>query len=395
MSKKLRIFIMAGEPSGDKLGANLMRGLQKLTKGQVEFQGVGGAMMQEAGLNSLFDMSDLSIMGLFEIIPSIPKLLKRIAQTKDAALNMAPDAVISIDSPDFCLRVGRKIKQVRTDQLMIHYVAPSVWAWRPERGAKMAKTIDHVLALLPFEPPLMKKEGMSCDFVGHPTVTEDMPNLDVQRAVLADLGLTPDDEILTLLPGSRRSEIDRMLPIYLQAVQAVQKQRPNLRCVLPAALSVVDQIKQKLAQSDVPVVVLDPTKIAPFEAEQRKRAIYAASRVALATSGTIALDLAKQRCPMVIAYRANWATTRAVKKLAQTDRANLINIVTASYIVPELMFEKCTVENTANEVLSLLENPVKRAAQITACSDAMAKLGEGMAGFDTIAARSVIKAINP
>ena len=174
MSTPLKVFIIAGEPSGDKLGGNLMEGMNKLTKGQISFVGVGGEMMQAAGLQSLFPMSDLTIMGLFEVIPSIPKIKRRIDQAAKAAIELRPDVLIAIDSPDFCLRVGKKLRSAYPDQFSVHYVAPSVWAWRPERAAKMAKTVNHVLALLPFEPPYMERAGMSCDFVGHPAATEDV-----------------------------------------------------------------------------------------------------------------------------------------------------------------------------------------------------------------------------
>ncbi|MBE9475831.1 MAG: lipid-A-disaccharide synthase, partial [Proteobacteria bacterium] len=156
MADPLKVFIIAGEPSGDKLGGSLMRGLKQLTKDQVVFSGVGGEMMQSAGLKSLFPMSDLTIVGLFEVIPSIPKIMRRINQTAKAAVAMQPDVLITIDSPDFCLRVVKKLRQHYPDQPVVHYVAPSVWAWRPERAAKMAKSVDHVLALLPFEPPYMQ-----------------------------------------------------------------------------------------------------------------------------------------------------------------------------------------------------------------------------------------------
>lgn len=162
----MKVFILAGEPSGDKLGGALMAGLSSL--GTVEYQGVGGRMMQAQGLKSLFDMSDLSVMGLLEVLPRIPKLLRRVKETVAAAQAFAPDVLITIDSPDFCLRVAGKLKETNPNLKAVHYVAPSVWAWRPERAEKMAKSVDHVLALLPFEPPYMEKAGMSCDFVGHP-----------------------------------------------------------------------------------------------------------------------------------------------------------------------------------------------------------------------------------
>jgi len=393
MADALKVFIIAGEPSGDKLGGNLMESLKTLTMGQVEFCGVGGEMMQAAGFKSLFPMADLTIMGLFEVIPSIPKIKRRITQTTKAAIDMRPDVLITIDSPDFCLRVGKKIRAEFPNQFSAHYVAPSVWAWRPERAAKMAKTVNHVLALLPFEPPYMIAEGMTCDFVGHPATTEDTPTKAQMKTVLGALGLKPTDEIISVLPGSRRSEIKRLMPIYLEAIKLILKERPQTKFVLPAARPILAELKSHLSGVTLPIQVLDPTPFTPLEAEHRKRAVYAASRAAIATSGTIALDLAKQRCPMVVAYKASWLTERAVKRLAQIDRANLINIVTDSYVVPELLFEKCTSGAVAGAVLDILNDKEIRDAQIAALNDTMQQLGEGGNPPGLRAAKSVLAAI--
>lgn len=394
MTVPLKVFIIAGEPSGDKLGGNLMAGLNKLTKGQISFAGVGGEMMQAAGLNSLFPMSDLTIMGLFEVIPSIPKIKRRIDQTAKTAIELRPDVLITIDSPDFCLRVGKKLRAEYPNQFCVHYVAPSVWAWRPERAAKMAKTVNHVLALLPFEPPYMERVGMTCDFVGHPAATEATPTKTQIKTVLSDLGLKPSDEVIAVLPGSRRSEIKRLMPLYKNAIARVLIERPNAQFVLPAARPVLAEVQEQLKGNTLPIHVLDPTAFSPHEAEHRKRAIYAASRAALATSGTIALDLAKQRCPMVVAYKASWLTERAVKRLAKIDRANLINIVTDSYVVPEFLFDKCTAEIAANSLLAILSDDKARDAQIAALNDTMQQLGEGGDPPGMRAAKSVLDAIH-
>ena len=392
MADILKVFIIAGEPSGDKLGASLMNGLKVLTDGQVEFHGVGGDLMQEQGMSSLFDMSYLSIMGLLEVIPSIPMLKKRIKQTTDAAIALKPDVFLTIDSPDFCLRVGKKLREVNPNQLSVHYVAPSVWAWRPKRGAKMAKTVDHVLAILPFEPPYMEREGMTCDFVGHPIAAEKQPNKAEIKSVLADLGMIPSDTIVSILPGSRKSEIKRLLPIYKDAIGGILDARPDTKFVLPAARPVMTEINELLDDCNLPIVILDPTGIEPAKAEFRKQAVYAASQVALATSGTISLDLAKQRCPMVIAYKSNWLSEAIARRIAITDRINLVNIVTDSYIVPELIFEKCTSQDATRAVLEVLNNKDIRNAQIAACEETIKLLGEGQESPGLRAARSVLSA---
>ena len=178
----LSFFIVAGEPSGDRLGAALMGALRTLHP-DARFAGVGGALMQAQGLVSLFPMEELSVMGIIEVLPKYRALKRRIAQTSAAALAFAPNALITIDSPDFCLRVAGLVKAATPDLRTIHYVAPSVWAWRPKRSVKMARVIDHVLALLPFEPPLMQGAGMSCDFVGHPVVSEPVASADEAQAL--------------------------------------------------------------------------------------------------------------------------------------------------------------------------------------------------------------------
>ncbi|MCL4147686.1 UNVERIFIED_CONTAM: hypothetical protein GTU68_048521 [Idotea baltica] len=210
-----------------------MSGLNTLYDGQISYQGVGGDQMISQGLQSLFDMGDLSVMGLVEILPKIPKLLSRVKTTARAAIAQKPDAIITIDSPDFCFRVVSKVKETYPDIPVIHYVAPSVWAWRPERAQKMAKYVDHVLALLPFEPPYMIDAGMSCDFVGHPAAFD--PPLDAKSlgAMKDQLGL--DGPVITLLPGSRAGEIKRMLPIFHQVAKNIVAMHPDANFLLPVA----------------------------------------------------------------------------------------------------------------------------------------------------------------
>lgn len=389
----LRIFIIAGEASGDKLGAGLMEGLKTLTENKVVFSGIGGAMMQSAGLHSLFPMSDLSVMGLFEVLPSIPRIMKRISETTQAAMRFCPDVFITIDSPDFCLRVGRRLKKNHPDLPMIHYVAPSVWAWRPKRAAKMARSVDHVLALLPFEPPYMEAAGLTCDFVGHPAASEPIPMSSDIQIVLSDLGLTQDQEIIAILPGSRRSEIKRLLPIFLAAARHIHAQNPGVRFILPAAQAVLKDIQTHTQNIDIPLCILDPTPFDAATAEHRKRCVYAASRAAMAASGTIALDLAKQSCPMVVTYKVSWLSEQIAKRLWLSDRINLVNIVTDTYEIPELLFEKCNAKTIAEAVLTLVHDHEAHARQVALCKEAVRLLGEHAKAPGLRAAHSVLKAI--
>jgi lipid-A-disaccharide synthase len=386
---KLNIFLIAGELSGDRLGGALMEGLLSQTSGKVTFSGVGGPMMQAAGMTSLFDMSDLSVMGLVEVLPKIPMLLSRVEATSKAVIAVKPDALITIDSPDFCLRVAEKVRHVLPDLKIIHYVAPSVWAWRPERATKMAKHVDHVLALLPFEPPYMEAAGMTCDFVGHPVISEPIP-LDADILKLRNELNLNAGPIVTVLPGSRVGEIKRMGPIFEAVVQNVQSSHPNVQFILPVAASVEELVKKKTASWSAQPKLLLNEGYTSEQVERRKRTAYALSDAALATSGTVALELAAQNCPMVVAYRANWATTRMVKKLAQIDTANLINIVTDTRVVPEHLFENCTVNNITDSLCKLLDG---KSDQGDALRETMIALGQGQKNAHMWAAQSVLRAI--
>jgi lipid-A-disaccharide synthase len=389
VTAELKLFLIAGELSGDRLGGALMDGLTSETSGNVTFSGVGGPMMQAAGMNSLFDMSDLSVMGLFEILPKIPMLLSRVKITAQAVIDARPDALITIDSPDFCFRVANKVRAELPDLKVIHYVAPSVWAWRPERAEKMAKHVDHVLALLPFEPPYMRAAGMTCDFVGHPVISEPKPSTSEQAALRTELGLG-NGPIITVLPGSRVGEIKRMGPIFERVLSNIKSSYPGAQFILPVAASVENLVKQKTANWAVKPTLLLNTGYTSPQAEIRKRTAYAISDAALATSGTVALELAAQDCPMVVAYRANWATTRMVKKLAQIDTANLINIVTDTRVVPEHLFENCTVDKITQSVTDLLNG---QSQQKEALRDTMIALGQGQKDAHLWAAKSVLNAI--
>jgi lipid-A-disaccharide synthase len=394
VTRPLKLFLIAGEPSGDKLGAALMAGLNQLTAGDITFYGVGGPMMAAEGLTSLFPMSDLSVMGLMEVIPQVPKLLARIRQTARAVVDLEPDALITIDSPDFCLRVVRRVRPARPDLKTIHYVAPSVWAWRPERAEKMARVVDHVLALLPFEPPYMHRAGMTCDFVGHPVAAEAQATAAEVAAMRAELGVEAGkDRLITLLPGSRAGEISRLQGIFGEVAARVARKVPEVKFVLPAAPGVLTAVKSAVIDWPVKLTILNPGGFGVQQAEARKRAVFAASDLALAASGTVSLELAAAACPMVIAYKANWLTTRMVKKMALIDTATLVNILADSRTVPELLFENCTAGQITPQVTALLQDRARRDAQLLACDKALRLLGTDEPEPGLRAAKSVLAAV--
>lgn len=385
----LKFFIIAGEMSGDILGASLMSGLITETKGKVSFYGVGGPLMTDVGLNSIFNMSDLSVMGVFEVIPKIPMLLSRIKKTARAVIDEQPDALITIDSPDFCLRVAKIVRLALPKIKIIHYVAPSVWAWRPERALKMAKNIDHVLALLPFEPPYMEDAGMTCDFVGHPVISNAIVKPKAIEKLRANLELHAGP-IITVLPGSRIGEIKRMCPIFKDVLINIKEKIPDVQFILPAASTVEDLVISTVKNWEVKPKLLLSMDYSVLEISNRKYAAYAVSSAALATSGTVALELASQNCPMVVAYKANWITTKMVEKLAKIDTANLINIITDTRKIPEHLFDNCTAENISKSLCNLLLNGGK---QDNVMAEAMDLLGFGNKDSHLWAAKSVLRAI--
>jgi len=392
MSAARHLFLIAGEPSGDRLGASLMAGLKRLDP-DLQFHGIGGHLMQAQGLHSLFPMSDLSVMGIAEVLPRLPKLLRRVREAATAASDLNPAALITIDSPDFCLRVAARAKVANPGLKTIHYVAPTVWAWRPERAAKMAKYIGHVLALFPFEPPFMQVEGMGCDFVGHPVVADPVASKVDIGDFRASHGIAQDAPLLAVLPGSRQGEINRIGPVFAAALELIHAKRPDIRFVVPAATNVAQNLKAMIESWPAAPILLDPREMFADAAEARKRVALAASDLALAASGTVSLELAAARTPMVIAYKFNWLTTRILKRKVKVDTATLVNLLTETRTIPEFLFENCTPSKIADAVLDLMNDENARLAQVAIGDQAMVLLGKGSQDPGLRAARAVLDVI--
>lgn len=357
------------------MGAALMAGLKTLVP-EVEFHGIGGPMMQAEGLTSLFPMEELSIMGLVEVLPKYAHLKRRIRETAADALARQPAALISIDSPDFCLRVAELVKTARPDLRTIHYVAPSVWAWRPGRAAKMARHIDHVLALLPFEPPYMQAAGMTCDFVGHPVVAEALASAE-------DLALmVGNGPLLLALPGSRKGEVSRLCPVFGDTIARLKAAHPDLRVALPTVRGVEPLVRDLTRDWAVaPQIITDPAQ---------KRAAFAMADVALAASGTVSLELAANGCPMVIAYDMNRLTLWLMRRAATVDTVTLVNLVSQSRVVPEFIGADCRAELIAPALQALLADP---SGQKQAMALTMERLGKGGEPPGLRAARSVLSVL--
>ena len=381
----MKLFVIAGEASGDKLGGALMAGLAQLAPG-IEWQGIGGPDMAEQGLQSRFDMAELSVMGVMEVLPKYRHLKRRIAQTAQAVIEMRPDALITIDSPDFCLRVARLAREKLPDLKVIHYVAPSVWAWRPGRAAKMARVVDHVLALLPFEPPLMQAAGMSCDFVGHPVVAEPRASK-AEAAAFRETHMIGADQPLALcLPGSRAGEVKRLGKRFDEALMQLRDREPGLRVVLPTVHGVAPMVREMSARWPIAPIVV--------EHSADKRAAFAAADIALAASGTVSLELAANRVPMVIAYDANFVTWHLIWHLMKIDTVTLVNLVSETRAIPEFLGPDCKPRMISRKMLEVLEQDGARNEQMAAMEETMARLGEGGEAPGLRAARSVLEFLN-
>lgn len=380
----MKYFLIAGEPSGDNLGGPLMAGLQSLDP-QAEFLGVGGPAMAAQGLESLFPMEELSVMGIVEVLPKYSQLKARIRQTAQAVAQARPDVLITIDSPDFCLRVARQVRELLPELRTVHYVAPSVWAWRPGRAAKMAKVIDHVLALLPFEPEYMHEAGMTCDFVGHPIAAEPVASKAEGAAFRESHGIAADAPLILCLPGSRSGEVARLGPRFDEALMRLRDRVPEIRVVIPTVRGVAPLVRSMAERwPTAPVVVETP---------EDRNAAFAAADLALAASGTVSLDLAANDVPMVIGYDVAPISRMIIGLLLKTDTVTLVNLVSETRTVPEYIGRKCLPGPMAQALFDLIEDPQARQAQHDAMELTMDRLGRGGEAPGLRAARSVLSAI--
>lgn len=380
-----RLFLLAGEPSGDKLGAALIEGLRALTP-TAEIVGVGGPEMEARGLQSLFPMADLSVMGLVEVLPRYLHLRRRLREAAAAVAEMGPDALVTIDSPDFSLRLAALARGTSPRLRTIHYVAPSVWAWRPGRAARMAKVVDHVLALLPFEPPYMEAAGMTCDFVGHPVAAEPIASAAEVAAFREAHGIAEATPLLLALPGSRRGEVARLANRFGEALRAVLARHPEARVVVPAVPHLAVLVADRIAGWPGRPILVDPGR----DDAAAKGAAFAAADVALAASGTVSLELAAAGVPMVIGYDMAPLTRAIVGRLLRVDTVTLVNLVSETRAVPEFLGRNCRPEPMAAALIKLLEDPAARAAQEAALTLTMERLGRGGEPPGLRAARSVL-----
>ncbi len=343
----MKIYLIAGEPSGDLLGSRLMKAMQKKTDNQVEFFGVGGESMEAAGLKSLFDISDLAIMGLAEVIPSIPKVLKLIKQTVADIEDKKPDVIISIDSWSFGSRVQKAVRKKKMGIPQVHYVAPQVWAWKKKRARTMYKYVDLLMTLLPQEPKYFTPYKLDAVCVGHPVIESRV--VDGDAAVFRKQnGIADDKTIISILPGSRHNEVVRLLPVFLEAAQQLYEKHPDMHFVIPTVKTVAERVKNMCKDSKLPLTIV--------EDEDNRYNAFKASTAAIAASGTVALELAIVDVPHIVAYKVSPLSAMLAKRFLHIQFVNLSNIILGREIIPELLQERCIAGNIRSYIDGLLNH---------------------------------------
>ncbi|MCL2739306.1 MAG: lipid-A-disaccharide synthase [Bacteroidales bacterium] len=349
------IYIIAGEPSGDILASRLMQALWKQHP-DIRFVGVGGETMQALGFKSMFPMADISVMGFWEVAPRLPLILKRMKQVMADLEALRPDLLITVDSWGFVSSILKKVKKRKMNIPTLHYVAPQVWAWKKSRAPKAAKLIDRLMTLWPYEPPYFEKYGLRCDFVGHPVVENtaqlpgDLPPFKKQYQIPEDCTL------LCLLPGSRQSELKRLIPVFKEVVARLQAQIPNLFVAIPTVDATAGEVAQAFANMPTPHCII--------RGQQNRYLAFRACRFAIAASGTVTLELTAFAAPHIIAYRFSRLTNRMVKFFVTAKYANLINILADHPVIPEFVLDNCQAGLIYAKALELMQDSGQAQEQV-------------------------------
>ena len=371
------VYIIAGEQSGDVLGARLMKALRE-ARPHLEFTGIGGPRMAELGFESLFDMRELAVMGLVEVLPRILRLRRRLRETIADIKARQPDVLVTIDSPGFTLRVLKACPEIRR----VHYVAPQVWAWKSERVREYPGLWDRLLCLLPFEPNWFAQHGIEGRFVGHPVLESGADQGDAQRFRQRH-GIVPTRPVLILMPGSRRSEVPRLLPVFGETLEKLAIRIPGLVPVVPVASAVAETVRRATAGWRVaPVIVTDL---------QDKHDAYAAASAALTKSGTSTLELALAGVPMAVTYRVNPITAQMARRMIKIPHVAMVNLLAGHELVPELLQENCTPEKLAATVQRLIRDPAAAKAQRDGFGAVMESLRPDGISPSAAAARQVLE----
>lgn len=369
-----RIFIVAGEHSGDLLGGKLMAALKAKSETPIVFSGVGGETMESEGLDSLFPLADVAVMGPLAILARLPKLVRRVYQTVDAGLKSDPDCVVIIDSPEFTHPIAKRIRKQKPLVPIVDYVSPSVWAWRPGRARKMRPYVDHVLALLPFEPEAHQRlGGPPCSYVGHPMIEKLgwINSLDPQE-LAARLGLRPNLPVLAVLPGSRPTEVRHLMQPFGEAAARLRERIGEIEIIIPVVESVRPLIEEGLTHW--------PVKPRLVSGESDKFKAFRLATAALAASGTVTLELGLSGVPMVVAYRVDRIAS-GLRLLLNVPSVVLANLVIGENVFPEYIQEDCTPEKLTAALEPLFSDTPERRKQL--------------AGLATIADKMLLEGTTP
>lgn len=368
MTRPLTVMLVAAEASGDALGAGLARALKARLGDRVRFVGVGGSRMAAEGVESPFDIASLSILGIFEAVAAYRTVVQRVAETAALAEREQPDVAVLIDSWGFTLRVAHALRKLDPAMPLIKYVGPQVWATRPGRARTLAAAVDHLLSIHSFDAPWFEAAGLTTTFVGNPALAKDFSNADPARLRDA-IGALAGEDILLVLPGSRPAEIKLVMPVFEEAVKRLKAARPDLHVVIPAAGTVLESVKARVAGW--------PFRAHVIEDEQLKDDAFVAGTVALACSGTVTTELALAGTPMVVAYRIGAASYAILKLIFKSPWVTMFNIAARDFVAPEFLQAECTADRLAAAVAERLDDPALRARQKAAQNAALALMGKG------------------
>jgi len=376
------VMLVAGETSGDVLGAELMTALKEMSDRPLHFTGVGGPAMEKMGLSSIFPMTDIAVMGPREIIPRLPLIFRRIWQTVRHAVEQRPDIVVVIDSPEFTHMVAKRIARRAPGIPIVDYVLPSVWAWRRGRARAMKKYIRRVLALLPFEPKFLGTVGVDCVYVGHPAVQR-MPEEGSGARFRAARGVGRDDPVLLVLPGSRLNEVKHLAGIFGETVRRLAGEIQNLRVVVPTVPHVRNLVEASAMNWGVPVeIVVD---------DDEKRAAFDSGTAALAASGTVALELALARVPMVVAYRAEALVGWFALGVLKVPSVVLVNLILDRPSVQEFLQGRCTAKELAEGLRPLMKDSLVRRRALADLDELRERMGTGGPAPSRRAAQAILE----
>ena len=367
-----KIFILTGEPSGDKLASTAISKLQKDFK-DIEYLSVGGTNLKKIGIKSIFDLEEITYLGFTSVLLNIFKIKKKIDQTVNEIIKFNPDILFSVDSPDFTLRVAEKVKKINNQIKTVHYVAPQVWVWREGRVKKFKKFLDHILLLFDFEKKYFDKENIPNTFVGHPLLEKETKN----RTDLSNI-ISSDKKIISLFCGSRSSEVNLLLPILIDFINLMNKKFDNFTFVFHATDENKNLINVKINNTNLENVEV-------ISDEDIKKQILNNSIFAVSKSGTISLEICNAKVPSIIIYKMNFLNFLIVKMLVKIKFANIINIINNKEIIPELIQKECNAKEIYNSVVYFLKNPELMKKQISDCEETLTKIRSKTSSSDEAA----------